>query len=201
MVFSHTALTVFRQALEPVADHHQDVPGAAVLDLRADPHPVLGPLPVAVLPGPQAQHVTLAVHGDAQREVDGPVRDLALADLHVNRVDEDHRVNRVQWTALPVRHSFHDPVGDRGDGLLGDLGAVHLGQVRGDLPVSEPFRRQGNDHVIDPGQPPLPFSDDFRLETGIPVPRHRNLHRSRIGEHRLGPPAITGITAVAAFQV
>ena len=55
-----------RQSLQPVADHHQHVPGTAVLDLRADPHPVLRALPVAVLPGPQAQDFPLAVHGDAQ---------------------------------------------------------------------------------------------------------------------------------------
>src|SRR4029077_19816348 len=78
---------------QTVADHHQDVPGAAVLDLGADPQPVLGPLPVAVLPGPQAQEAALAVCGDAQRQVDGPVRDLTLADLHVDRVDENHRIN------------------------------------------------------------------------------------------------------------
>ena len=73
--------------------------------------------------------------------------------------------------------------------------------MRGDLPVGQPFRRQGNHHLIDPGQPPLPFGDDFRLETGIPVPRHRDLHRPRIGKHRLGPPAITGIAAIAAFRL
>ena len=96
MVFSHTALTAFRQSFQPVADHHQHVPGTAVLDFGADPHPVLRPFPVAVLPGPQAQHVPLPVHRDAQREVDGPVGDLALPDLHVNGVDKDHRVHRVQ---------------------------------------------------------------------------------------------------------
>jgi hypothetical protein len=67
--------------------------------------------------------------------------------------------------------------------------------------VGQPFRGQGNDHLIDPGQPPLPFGDDFRLEAGIPVPRHGNLHRPGIGEHRLGPAAVTGIAAVAAFRV
>ena len=186
------------QALQPVADQHAHVPHAAVLDLGQDPQPVLRSLAVAVLPGPQAQHVPLAVHGDAQRQVDGPVRDLALADLHVNSVDEDHRVDRVERPALPFGHALHDPVGDRGDRLLGDLRAVDLGQVRGDLPVRQPFRGQGNHHLIDPGQPPLPLGDDFRLETGVPVPRHGDLHRPGLGEHRLGPVAIAGIAAIAA---
>ena len=166
-----------------------------------DPQPVLGAFPVAVLPGPQAQHVALAVHGDAQRQVDGPVGDLALADLHVNGVDEDHRVHGVQRPALPFRQALHHPVGNSRDRLLGDLGAVDLGQVRGDLPVGQPFRRQGNHHLIDPGQPPLPFGDDFRVETGIPVPRHRDFHRPGIGEHGLRAVAVTGIAAVAAFRV
>ena len=201
MVFSHTALTASGQPFQPVADQHAHVPDAAVLDLRADPQPVLGSLAVAVLAGPQAQDVALAVHGDAQREVDRPVRDLALADLHVNGVDEDHRVNRVQWPALPFRQALHHPVSNGRDRLLGYLGAVYLGQVRGDLPVGQPFRGQGNHHLIDSGQPPLPLGDDFRLEAGIPVPRHGNLHRPGIGNHRLGPAAVTGIAAVAAFRV
>jgi len=161
----------------------------------------LATLAVAVLPGPQPQHVALAVHGDAQGQVDGPVRDLALADLHVDGIDEHDGVHGIERPALPFRQAFHDPVGDRGNSLLGYLSAVHLGQVRGDLPVGQPFRGKGNDHLIDAGQPPLPFGDDFRLETGIAVPGHRNLHRSRVGKHRLGPPAVTGIAAVAAFRV
>ena len=83
------------QPLEPVADQHAHVGDAAVLDLGQDPQPELGALAVAVLAGPQPQDVALAVHGDAQRQVDGAVGDLALADLHADRVDEDHRVYRL----------------------------------------------------------------------------------------------------------
>jgi hypothetical protein len=201
MAFSPHGIHRVWQSFQPVADHHQHVPGAAVLDLRADPQPVLGPLPVAVLAGPQAQDVALAVHGDAQRQVDGPVGDLALADLHLDGVDEDHRIHGVQGAALPVRHSLHHPLGNGRDRLLGHLGAIHIGQVRGDLPVGQPFRGQGNDHVVDPGQPPLPLGDDFRLEAGIPVPRHRNLDRPGAGEHGLLAVAVAGITAIPARRV
>src|SRR5450755_3953126 len=189
------------QAFQPVADHHAHVPDTAVLDFRQDPQPELGSFPVAVLPGPQSQHVALPVHGHAQRQVDGPVRDLTLPDLHHDRVDEDHRVNRVQRAALPFRQAFHDPVGDRADRLLRYFRAVDLGQVRADLPVRQPFRRQGNHQVIDSGQPPLPFSDDSRLETGIAVPRHSELHRPGLGDHRLGPVAIAGIPAIAPGRI
>jgi hypothetical protein len=190
-----------RQAFEPVADQHAHVGDAAVLDLREDPQPELRALAVAVLPGPQAQHVALAVHGDAPGQADGPVGDLALPDFHINGIDENYRVDRIQRPVLPVRHSFHDPVGDRGDRLLRDFRAVDLGQVRGDLPVGQPLRRQGNHQLVDPGQPPLPFGDDFRLEAGFPVPRHAELHRPGPGEHRLGAVPIAGIAAITAGRV
>lgn len=50
--------------------------------------------------------------------------------------------SRVERPVLPVRHALHHPVDDHGDRLLGDLRAVDLGQVRGDLPVRQPLRRQ-----------------------------------------------------------
>src|SRR5208337_1495062 len=190
-----------RQALQPVAHHHQHIGRTAVLDFRADPHPVLRPLPVAVLPGPQAQYVPLAVGGHAQGEVDGPVRYLPVADLDVDRIDEKDRVNRIQRPALPFCYLLDDPVGHVADHLLRHLGAVHLGQVRGNLPVGQALRGKGNHHVIDPGQMALPLTDDLRLETGVPVPRHRDSHRPAIREHRLLPAAVTGIPAITAFRV
>jgi hypothetical protein len=54
--------------------------------------------------------------------------------------DVSWKPSRIQRPALPVRQALHHPVGDRGNGLLGDLRAVNLGQVRGDLPVGQPFR-------------------------------------------------------------
>ena len=167
----------------------------------SDPEPELGALAVAVLPGPQPQDVPLPVHGHAQRQVDRPVGDLALADLHLDRVHEHHRVHRIQRPRLPFRHPVHDPVGDRGNGLLRHLRPVDFLQVRGDLPVGQPFRGQGNDHFLHAGQPPLPLSDNFRLEAGIPVPRHRDLHRPGLGDYRLRPAPIAGIAAVPPGRV
>ena len=93
MVFSHTGIHRVGQALEPVADQHAHVPAPRFL-ISVRTRSQYLTLPVAVLPGPQSQHVPLAVHGHAQGQVDGPVGDLALADLHVDSVDEDHCVNR-----------------------------------------------------------------------------------------------------------
>ena len=161
----------------------------------------LAPSPSPCSPGPQAQDVPRAVRGDAEGHVDGPVGDLALADLDVDRIDEDHRVNGIERPGLPFGHPVHDPVGNGADGLLRDLRAVYLGEVRGDLPVGQPFRGQGNDHVLDPGKPPLPLGDDLRLEAGITVPRHGYLHRPGLGEHRLGAAAIAGIAAITPCRV
>jgi hypothetical protein len=90
-----------RQAFQAVAHGHEHVVHAPVLDLGEHPQPVLGALAVAVLAGPQAQHVPLAVRGDADRGVDGPVGDLAVADLHVDDIDEQDRIHRVQRPVLP----------------------------------------------------------------------------------------------------
>jgi hypothetical protein len=190
-----------RQALQAVADQQAHIARAAVLDLRQHPQPVLGALAVAVLAGPQPQDVPLAVHGDAQRQVDGPVSDLPLTDLHLDGIDEEHRIDRVQRPVLPVRQALHHPLGDRGDRLLGHLGAIDLAQVRDDFPVRQPLRGQGNHHLVDAGQPPLPFRDDSRLETGVPVPRHADFHRPGVSEHGLRAAAVTGIAAIPARRV
>jgi hypothetical protein len=115
--------------------------------------------------------------------------------------DVGWKPSRIQRPGLPFRQALHYPVGNRRDRLLGHLRAVYLGQVRGDLPVGQAFRRQGNHHILDPGQPPLPLGDDLRLEAGIPVPRHRDLHWPGLGENGLGPAAVAGIAAIAAFRV
>ena len=95
------------QALQPLTHHDQAVPRCCGSDLGQHPHPVLGALTVTVLAGPQPEDVAGALGGDRQRDVDRPV--LALGHAH------DH------------------PVGDRGNGLLRDVRAVDLGQIRGDL--------------------------------------------------------------------
>src|ERR1700744_1181310 len=84
------------EAFQAVADDHEDVLRAAVLDLGKDAEPELGALAVAVLAGPQAQDVPGPVGRDAQGEVNRPVRDLSLPDLDLDRVDEHDRVNRAQ---------------------------------------------------------------------------------------------------------
>ena len=94
MVFSQTAFTA---SGSPFSPSQTTISTSRVLRLLISEQTRIQyftTLPVAVLPGPQAQHVALAVHGDPQGEVDGPVGDLALADLHIDGVDENHRFSR-----------------------------------------------------------------------------------------------------------
>ena len=85
--------------------------------------------PFAAVSGPQPEDVAFAVDADADRDVDRPVRDLPVTDLDVDRVDEHHRVDPVQGPVLPLGHLADDLLRDPRDGVLGDPGAEHLGEV------------------------------------------------------------------------
>src|SRR6266571_4731418 len=91
IVFSRTALTAPGRPFSPsqTSMHTSRTPRFLISGRTRSQY-----LAVAVLARPQAHDVALAVHGDAQGQADGPVGDLALADLHVNSVDENHGVNR-----------------------------------------------------------------------------------------------------------
>jgi hypothetical protein len=64
-------------------------------------------------------------------------------------------------------------------------------------PVRQPFRRQRQDHLVHPAQPPLPLLDQLRLERPGPIARHRDLDRSRLGDHRLGPVPVAVVLPAA----
>ena len=65
----------------------------------------------------EPEHVALAVGSDPQRDIHRPVRDVALADLEHDRIDQDHRIDRVQRPGLPQLQVGQDLVGDLGDQL------------------------------------------------------------------------------------
>ena len=67
------------EAGEPVPDHDATIADAPVLDLGEHVMPVLGAL--AAVADPQPENVAFAVHRHRDRDIDRPVRDLALADL------------------------------------------------------------------------------------------------------------------------
>lgn len=65
------------------------------------------------------------------------------SDLDVDGVDEQDRGDAVDWTVLPFGHAVRDLVGDGGDGLLGHLSPMDLGEMSGDLPVGEALTSTG----------------------------------------------------------
>jgi hypothetical protein len=53
------------------------------------------------------------------RGVDRSVADLTVPDFHHDRVDEDRRVDLIEWPHGPVVHLFDHLVGDPADRLVG----------------------------------------------------------------------------------
>lgn len=70
----------------------EDEAHVAVLDLGENVEPVLGAL--AAVTGPQNQDLPAALRGDGQSHIDGTFGDRTLADLHVDGIDEDDRIDR-----------------------------------------------------------------------------------------------------------
>jgi hypothetical protein len=98
-----------------------------------------------------------------------PVGHSTVADLPVDRVDEDDRADGVEGSVLPLGHAVHDLAGDGGDGLLGDVGPVDLGEVGLDLTGRQPPGGRRNHHLVNAGQTLLPLTHDLRLEGAVPV--------------------------------
>src|SRR3954447_8748695 len=106
---SQVAVTASGRPFSPSQTTMHTSSRAAVLDLGEHREPELGAL--AAVTGPQTEDVAFAVDGDADRDVDGLVDHLPVADLDHDGVDEQHRVDPVQRPGRPVGHLGHDLVG------------------------------------------------------------------------------------------
>src|SRR3954453_12852488 len=184
---SHTVLTA-GQSLQPVTDQDAHIAGAAVLYLGEHRQPELGALPTVARPQPQ--DVAFPGAGDPDRDVDRPVGDLTITDLDEDRIDEHHRIHRLQRTVAPLGHLADHLVGDPADGVLRDCGPVDVGEVSGDLAGRHSLCRERQYDLIYPGQPALAFLDDLRVERAVCITGHLDFDRSDLGEHSLGPGAI-----------
>ena len=69
-------------------------------------------------PAHRPEDVAFPAHGDPDDDIDRLVADLPVADLDHDRVDEDHRIDRVQRPVAPLGHLLDHLVGDLGDRLL-----------------------------------------------------------------------------------
>ena len=102
-----------------------------------------------------------------------------------------------QEVAAPLGHLLDHLVGDLRDGVLGHGGPVDVIEMRGDLAGRESLGGQRQYDLVDTGQPSLALLDDHRIEGAVGVPRHLDLDRADLGEHRLGPSPIAGIARPA----
>ena len=130
-------------------------------------HEVLRPLPPANARSPHPQDVLVAIQVDPDRGAHRPVTDLVVTDLDHDRVDEHRRVDLLQRPVGPGLHLLDHLVGDPADGVLGDRRPGDLLEVRADLPGRQTLGVQGQDNLIDIGQPALPLPDDHRLEYAV----------------------------------
>jgi hypothetical protein len=115
------------------------------------------------------------------------------------RVDEHDRVDAIKRPRLPRGHLLDDRLGDPADRLLRDLGAIDVGQVRADLAGRQSLRSKRDHQLVDAGQPALPLPNDLRIERTLTVPRHFDLDRADIGQHRLRPRTVPGVARAVAL--
>jgi hypothetical protein len=81
------------------------------------------------------------------------------------------------------------------------LGAVDLVEVGSDLPGGQAAGGQRQHDLVDPVQPSLAFAYDDRVEAGVAVAGHLDLHGSDLGQHGLGAGAVARVGAVAPGRV
>jgi hypothetical protein len=184
-----------REALQPVDAAEQDVVDAALPELVEDLHPELRALGLLE---PHPEYVALPLDRDAEREVTGAsLHRAALANLEDERVEEDHRVDVIERTLLPLAHVLHHRVGDPADQVTADLDAVDLGQVRLDVTRRQATRVESKDLVVEALEAPLTLPDDLRLKRPFPITRGTHVDGPVLGRQRLRGRAVTGVASAA----
>lgn len=137
------------------------------------------------------QHVALAVGLNAQGQIDGLVADHAVvADLDPQRVEEDDRIHRLKWTALPAQRLGHHLVGDRADEVGRHLGAVVLSRKPVDLAHAHAAGVHRNDAFVEAGETAFVLGNQVRLEAAVTVAGDFAPNRAAIGNDRLAAGAV-----------
>lgn len=98
------------------------------------------------------------VDGNRHGQVDRPVRDLTIADLDMDSVDEYHRVDTIERLVLPLGHAIDHLVGDGGDGLLDTSVPYTSARCAAICPWVRPLADSGSGSSSTPPQTPLPLS-------------------------------------------
>jgi hypothetical protein len=121
--------------------------------------------------------------------------------LRLDGVDEDHWVDRVERPVLPLGHLLHDLVGDPGDRVAADFGAVDLVEVRRDLAGGQTTGGQRQHDPVDAVQAALPLAHDDRVEAGVAISGDLDLDRADLGQHRLGPGSVARVPTITAGRI
>src|SRR6202000_591778 len=122
-------------------------------------------------------------------------------DLHAKRIEEHHRIHRLERPALPGERLGHDFVGDRADEVGRHLGAVALGQKRLYLAHAHAAGVHRDDALIKVGETAFMFGNQHRSETAVPVARQIDPQGTVVGDDRLagGTIALVGLTVRLAL--
>lgn len=144
----------------------------------------------------------MAFEIDPDGGVEGSIGDLAVADLDVDRINEDGCLDRQQGSAGPLIHLLYHPIGDDADAVLGQRCPIHLGEMCGDLSGGQTLGVQRQDHCIDLTSSDLGASSlPIGLETPLAVPRHVYRYRADVvSEDGLRSGAVPGITRVVPLN-
>ena len=177
--------------LETIGDGDQDVPDSAGLEVVEHLQPEFSSLGVL---DPDPQDVARAIGQHAEGEVNRLVaHHRLLADLHPQRIEEHHRIHRLERAALPGADLGHHRIRDGADELGGDLRAVLRGEKSLDLPRRHAAGVHGDDLVVESGEAPLVLADQHRLEAPLTVAGDIDPQRTVLGQHRLGARPIAVI--------
>ena len=108
---SQTFMRLLRPA-EAVLASDQHVVHPAILKFSKNRQPELGAL---ILFDPDAQNVLLPINVNADGEIDRFVANASVvADLQPDRIEENYRINIIQWSGLPRLHVVHYVIGNMG---------------------------------------------------------------------------------------
>lgn len=197
MVCGNTAAIASGKPLRPSTTAIRTPPTPRVLS--SFPEPELGALGLL---DPQAEHLLFALAVEGQCDIDGLVAHQPLvADLDPQRVEENHRIHRIERPALPLAYLLEYSVGDPADQIGGNLDRIQLQKMRLNLAHRQAAGVQADDPIIKTLKPGLPLGDDLGLEAAVSVPRHRDLDRAVIADYRLARRAVARVAAAAARRV
>ena len=172
------------EAFESVAADDADIGDTTVAQLREHVHPLLRALP-AGRSHPQPENVTVTLQIDADSDVDRPVGDLPVADLDHERVDQHHRIDRIERTGLPFLHVAEHLVRHGRHQITRDVGSVEIGEVLGDIAGGHALRIQRDHRLVEPRDSALMLGHHHRRERARPVPRDLDREIADLGPHRL----------------